>query len=374
MIKESIAQLLAQTLPDDLTKQPFVVSNDGHIGWRDANNPSAEALTLALLHKGDDIYNPKLQLLHTDILTPDQTEALLPRLQNWWDAHKQAQLLPLLNLQYTEAVTQNVATILQQLYAAFGMMPRTQVQELIKSLEATDRQVLRKRGVQLGAFFVFAREALKPACLNLKAVLYRVFYGLAEAGTKLPPFGNVTMQAPENAPADFYKAVGYPLFGQTMLRIDMAERLNTAVYDGAVEGKYKFTPSISSTVGVGVEVAKTMLRELGFKEEIVTEQVTKTVAAIEPGAEPTEVTEEIQVYYYHLKRRAPKILAEKNVEKRVFKKPDAQKFSKQSDKKKVAHKFGQKFEERSKPAEKPQAPKGHQAFAELLALKERMGQ
>jgi hypothetical protein len=375
-------------MPAEVAKQPFVLSGDGHIGWRDGNNPTADTLPLAVLVKGADIYNPNIKLLNTDMLDADQEIAVRAKVELWWDAYKSLHLAPLLNLQHTEAVAEPVRHILQKLYEAFGMMPRAQLQETIKTMEAADRQVLRKRGVQLGAFFVFAREALKPAALNLKATLYRVFNGLAEIATPLPSFGNVTMVAPADASdavvANFYKAVGYPIFGNTMLRIDMAERLNTAVYDGAVEGKYKFVPSLASTVGVGVEVAKTMLRELGFNEEVATEQITKTTPATEEGAEATETTEDVSVFYYHLKRRAPKMLAQKNVveagaEKRTFKKPDAQKSNKQFDakkfdKKKSSNKFTPKFGERPKPVEKPQAPRGHQAFAELLALKEKMGQ
>lgn len=275
----------------------FSVDASGQISWRHGE----DQFPIAKLAKGDSFYAPKIKLLHNDLLEDAQNKIVLQRLETWLDEQKQKSLGPLLALENAE-LNGTAKGIAFQLFESGGILLRSQIVDLIKTLEKDDRQALGKMGVRLGAYFVYQRDVLKPAAMRMKATMWRLQHDVNET-LPLPQEGNVTMACPENASRDFYRAMGLPVFGKTCVRVDMVDRLNSAVYDQAKEGKYTFDPALASTVGVSVETVQFILHDLGFRFEDVTEG---------------EGEEAKTTRFYHIKKRAPR-LEEKPKEARADK-------------------------------------------------------
>lgn len=241
----------------------FALNDLLQITWRHGE----DTYPLAQLVKTDEFYSPRIELLCS--LDSAQQEKVLQRVAAWWNEYTQKNLGPVLALQNAE-LKEAPKALAQKIYEQGGLVLRDTVKDLITKLEKEDRQALNKLGLRLGAFYIYQRDLLKPAPMKLKAALWRLAHDAATTPYTLPQDGNVSMSAPTDAPAAFYLAIGLPIFGKTCVRVDMIERLNSAIFDGAVEGKYTFGPALASTIGVSVETIQAILLDLGFPYEEVT--------------------------------------------------------------------------------------------------------
>jgi len=327
----------------------FSLNDEGQILWRSGE----EKFPIAQLQKGSDFYQPKIRLLHTDLLDEGQNKVVMTRLESWLQEQMEKNLGPLLALKNAEIPGAGKG-IAFQLYEHAGMMLRSDVQELLKGLPKEERPALNKLGIKLGAYYIYQRDMLKPAATQLKAVLWRLFHDVSLATTPLPQAGNVSMPCPETGNRNFYRAMGFPIFGKTLVRVDMVERLNSAIFDGAVEGKYKFDPALASTVGVGVETVQFILHDLGFRFDEVSETTGEGEAAVTTTSR-----------FYHVKKKPARLA---DAPKKTFEKREHGSKDKKKDFK------GKKSDHRpatKKPEEKPYSKgiTGYNAFAELAALK-----
>lgn len=258
-------------------------------------------LPVAHLTKGKTITEPGVSLLNANTLEAEEAKNITNHIQTWVDAHIKTVLAPLLSLEDI-ALSGAGKGIAFQLFEKFGFLYRKDVADLIKEISKEDRQFLGKRGMRLGAYYVYQRDMLKPAAVSLRSALWLAFNGENKYAVT-PPAGNVSMTVDKNAPKDFYRIIGFPIFGTTAVRLDMVERVNSAVYDGAKEGKYVFDPALASTIGVSVDALYLVLADLGFKYDAVTEEI--------PAKEGEEDPTQKETRTYHLKKAPIKALRSK---------------------------------------------------------------
>jgi ATP-dependent RNA helicase SUPV3L1/SUV3 len=330
----------------------FSLDNTGQILWRNKE----DHFPIAQLTKGTDLYQPKIKLLHTDLLEDAQNKTIIVRLEAWVQEQFEKNFAPLVALKDAE-VKGSAKGIAFQLYENAGLILRNDVTELLTTLDKEERPALNKLGVRLGAYYIYQRDILKPAALHLKSVLWRLFNGVSAEVTPLPQSGNVSMAFPENGNKEFYRAMGFPVFGKTAVRVDMVERLNSAVFDGAVEGKYKFDPALASVVGVNVETVQLILADLGFRFDDVTETTGEGKEAVTTTAR-----------FYHVRKKPIRLDA-----KPTFKQDKPQRNDKSRDQ---SNSKGNKNFKKNHAPKKDDAPKqkaitGYNAFAELAALRKK---
>lgn len=320
---------------DQQVAEAFSLNDSCEIAWRHGDATHA----LARFEKTDEFYAPRIVLLCS--MTDAQQETILQRVALWWHEYKQKHLGTLLALENPELKDAPKA-LAQELYRAGGLVQRERVKEALTKLEKEDRQALNKLGLRIGAFYIYHRDMLKPGAMKALSMLWRIAND-KQAGTyTLPHDGNVSMAAPENADKDFYLAIGLLVFGKSCVRVDMIERINSAIFDGAVEGKYTFDPALASTIGASVEMIYGILQDLGFPFE------EKTIGEGEAAK---------TVRLYSLKRARPKKDEPKRSPKPTFKKT--------VEKRRKASAVPDR-----KPAAAPQKPGGYNAFAGLAALRD----
>jgi ATP-dependent RNA helicase SUPV3L1/SUV3 len=172
------------------------------------------------------------------------------------------------------------------LVETFGILPREQVTEEVKSLSQEDRAKLRQFGVRFGAFNVYVPLLLKPAAAELRLLLWGL--GLERdgridlAGLPEGPGQGLTSAAfDRSTPRGFYGVCGYRICGNRVVRIDMLERLADIIRErvfwrprfpedkrpsGSVEGGgFTIVPDMMSLVGCSGEDFQAILRSLDFR-------------------------------------------------------------------------------------------------------------
>lgn len=260
------------------SKDHLTIQDDGTLVWQaQKENAATDELPIAKLTQGETVYQPKIVLLETAFLKDDQRKTLQVAVEEWFKAYMEKTLQPLLALRDLPAISNTARGIAYQVYENGGVVLRQKVQDLITGLASEDRQTLHNLGIKLGAYFIYHRDMLKTAALKQRAILSRLANGFTAEHTPLPSQGNVSAKVPADAPRDFYFNLGFPVFvsknaagemtDPIAVRVDMVERVNSAVYDKAINGTYTFDPALASTIGTSVEALQAVLHGLGFRYE-----------------------------------------------------------------------------------------------------------
>jgi ATP-dependent RNA helicase SUPV3L1/SUV3 len=129
---------------------------------------------------------------------------------------------------------------------------------------------------------------------------------------------------------DFYRAIGYPLYGPRVIRIDMLDRVINAIYDGAKEGKFQAEHKMAEWMGCPIADLYAILESMGHrhivkppeekKEEEKTEGVAEVAEVAPIIAEPVKPAENLLDI---MNAPAVEVVAEKAPEKKAEqKKPE----------------------------------------------------
>ncbi len=403
-----------------LNAQPkqFSLKDDGQIYFQqDASNP-LPGEPLAKIIKGTSLLQPGVELINSDLLNQQDQGAVTEHVQTWLKAHIFALLEPLFALVTDETLPATARGIAYQVFEGTGIIPRSQIEDLIATLDSEGRQALRNKKVKLGPILVFQPDLNKPAAVRLRALLWSLFNG-QPLPAPVPRDGAMSVVVdPAAINPDFYRAIGYPVYGTRAVRIDMLDRVINAVYDSAKDGKFQAQHKQAEWMGCPIADLYGVLEAMGHKriqkkeEEaapapaIPSDAVAAAVVTEAPAAESEAVPAEAasaevaapevkapaakpELDWFFLRRgkahqeqaaRAPRPHFEKKFEKRSEGKGHGQGQGQSSDKKdfkKKPAKFNRdRDQKRDAAKEKPQprvytaeAKSEDNPFAVLMALK-----
>lgn len=240
----------------------FKLGDDGMIRYQpDASNPlPGEPFAKAV--KGAKILEPDIEVLDA---AGHDTEAVRGILREWIKNHVRHVLEPLVALEQTDGMADPVKGICAKLYDAMGIIPREEVQSLTAALDPEMRQVLRGKQVRLGPVLIFLPALNKPAGVKLRGLLYALWND-KPLPPPLPRDGVVSQKVDEGADRDFYRAIGYPVYGPRAIRIDMLDRVISAVYDGAKDGKFQAQHKMAEWLGCQIDDLYGVLTAMGHRK------------------------------------------------------------------------------------------------------------
>lgn len=235
----------------------LIVEADGEIRWGDHG--------IARLVKGDTIMEPRVRVHDSDLLEAPQTQRIEKRLTDWVRAEIHAKLKPLFKIERSdiEGTARGVAF---QIVEALGVLPRSTLGDITKSLTPEDRQALKELGIRLGFKTAFVADVLKPAPAHLRMILWGLFNEKLGQFTP-PPAGLMSFPAEENVDEGFYNAAGYRTSGARAVRVDMLERLAFEANKLMEQGPFIAPPEMAATIGCKRDELPTVLEGLGYKFE-----------------------------------------------------------------------------------------------------------
>ena len=250
----------------DAQDTQFTLAEDGQLHYQpQASNP-VPGEVVAILSKGDDILKPKIVVLDNDVTTAQDKAKLREHLEGWLKRHVGDVLEPLVALEDVGEVKSAVKGIAFQVHEALGIVPREQLESLISELDADDRRDLRSKKIRLGPILVFIPALNKPAAVRLRALLWGL-YNEKDLPMECPKDGIVSFEIdPKAVDRAFYQAIAYPVYAKRAIRIDMLDRVISAVYDGAKEGKFKAEHKMAEWLGSTIEGLYEVLESMGHKK------------------------------------------------------------------------------------------------------------
>ena len=284
------------TRVDDIAKsldRQFSLSDDGYISWQPDETDPRPGEAIVRLVKGEHVMQPKIMIPHNDLLSAEQREKITGRLERWVQDHINTVLEPLAKLKDDAEVTGAARGIAYQVYESLGLLPRADVEELIEGLDSEGRRQIRQRRIMLGPLLVFIHSMNKPAAVRLRAILWGL-YNERELPMPVPYDGAVSIEVdPKQIDRRFYQAISYPVYGNRAIRIDMLDRVISAIYDSAEGGKFRAQHKMCEWLGCKIDDLYEILTAMGHRkiEDAPTEEAKDADALAEP-AKDEEKTEE----------------------------------------------------------------------------------
>ena len=289
----------------------FRLNEEGQISWRDS--------VVARLVRGDGLYAPRPDLVSSDLLSIDQAQRLNARLSEFVAEHVRQVLGRLVVLEAAESaplperkaprakaqpekpdasedeltgptkdeiaaappVEQPEITdsgdaaptplsgaakgLAFTLFEGLGTLPSVAVAQQLRGLSETDKPRLARLGLRFGVETVYLPDQLKPAQIELRALLWNLYHGTDGVFHAPPTAGRVAIDAVDGVPDEFWLACGYRRLGGRVMRVDMVERVAFVVRNAAREGQFRMNEEMLSLAGATREQMAAMLLDLNCK-------------------------------------------------------------------------------------------------------------
>ncbi len=277
----------------------FRLNDDGHILYQaDPTNPMP-GVVVATVAKGASALQPDVSVLDTNLIEGQDRDAITAKLKEWLKGHIATVLEPLVALENPEeGIAAPVRGIAFQVYEAMGIVPRANLEELIAGLDPEMRKVLRAKQIKLGPILVFIPALNKPAAVHLRALLWSLWND-KPIPAKIPADGMVSKSLAGEADVnpEFFSAIGYPVYANRAIRVDMLDRIISAIYDSAKDGTFKATHAMAEWLGCSIPDLYAVIEAMGHRKvsDPADQKIEAAVAAADavvavvPTAEPVAV-------------------------------------------------------------------------------------
>jgi ATP-dependent RNA helicase SUPV3L1/SUV3 len=262
----------------DAVDDAFALGNDGLIRW--LGEPVAK------IAAGAGALSPTTRVLADEQLAGAALEKVKQRLDLWLAQHVKKLLGPLEQLEKGEGLEGVTRGVAFQLAEELGVLDRARVAKEVKGFSQEDRSALRKLGVRFGAYHIYLPALLKPAPRTLSALLWALHHGGLEnvKGLEEVPHlaasGRTSFAADESIPKAFYRAAGFRVCGERVVRVDILERLADLIRPaiayrpgltagapppGAADADgFVVTVAMTSLTGCSGEAFASILKSLGY--------------------------------------------------------------------------------------------------------------
>lgn len=266
----------------------FTLKDDGNVYFQpDSTNPLPGDV-LATLQKGESLLQPNVKLVEGRDLGAESAADVLTAVETWVKAHIYTVLEPLFSLVGDETLSEPNKEIALKLFAHTGIVPRGEVEESIAKLDPDMRKALRDKKVRLGPVLIFLPDLNKPAAVKLRAILWSLFNDKSLPAPTPRDGAMSTVVDVTTANPDFYRAIGYPLYGPRAIRIDMLDRVINAIYDTAKEGKFRAEHKMAEWMGCPIADLYAILEAMGHRHIVKPAEETKPTEAVAEIPAPVE--------------------------------------------------------------------------------------
>lgn len=249
-------------------KGRFTLHEDGQITWQDNKTNPMPGDVVAHIQKGGAILTPEIKVVQQDGGDHGQTNECGLKVEKWLHSHIKEILAPLFRLvDETENKLEGAAKgIGYQLYESLGIVHRSEIENFVPDLTPEFRAALRSKKVKMGPILVFMYELVKPAAINMRALLWCLWHEKSLPALR-PADGRVSVTVdPKAVDRNYLRSIGYPVFGNLAIRIDMLDRVVTDIYDSSKDFKFQAKHKHMEWLGCGEDDLYAVLQSMGFRK------------------------------------------------------------------------------------------------------------
>jgi ATP-dependent RNA helicase SUPV3L1/SUV3 len=263
---KSLKKAARQSIGPELEKRIQNIIDTGLIELKDDFKIYWNNFVIAKLTSGNDYLSPNFDLVVDDILEQEQKQKLSLFIKKWLKNKIDTVLQSLIDLKNLKEKNSSIKALAYQLYENNGVLKRENVSEFLKSLEQSDRKILRDLGVKFGRYHVFLHKLIKPEPVTIRTLLWKNYHQ-KYFELKPPTFGLNFIDDSDNRNKSFMLLCGFEKFDNFFVRIDILERLFMLIINsGSEENKeIKLVPEMLNLLGCSKDNFKKLIIKMNYK-------------------------------------------------------------------------------------------------------------
>ena len=248
---------LNKRVDEILTKKEISINNESKIIWK--KNP------IARLKRGNDYLSPEVDIIADDSLTEESKTKLIKFLSKWLRAHIDEVLGDLIKLTKHEIKNQYLRGLVFQLYENNGVLKRSDVDKIVKSIPVEERKKLWGMGIKIGRYHIYLPKMLKPKAVVFRISLWKIFYNFSSK-SEIPKSGlNFLISADLNK--NFLLLCGFEKFKEFFIRIDILEKLFLKIMENSKDRKFKINSEMMNLLGCSKENFYKLMINMNYKKD-----------------------------------------------------------------------------------------------------------
>ena len=255
--RKGVEEELVKRVEEILTKEEIEINTENKIVWK--NNP------IAWLKKGNDYLNPEIDIIADDSLNLESKIKLIKYLNKWLNNYVNDVLGDLIKLTKHDIKNQYLRGLVFQLYENNGVVKRSAVDQIVKSIPAEERKKLWGMGIKIGRYHIYLPKTLKPKAVKFRVDLWTIFNNLSEKN--IIPQSGLNFLVDKNFDINFMLLCGFEKFKEFFVRIDILEKLFIKIIDGTNDRKFKINAEMMNLLGCTKENFYKLMTYMNYKKD-----------------------------------------------------------------------------------------------------------
>ena len=255
--RKGVEKELVKRVEEILSKGEIEINNESKIIWK--NNP------IARLKKGNDYLSPDVDIIADDSLSEDSKSKLMLFLNKWLSNHINEILGDLIKLTKHKISNQYLRGLVFQLYEKNGVIKRSDIDKLVKSIPADERKKLWGMGIKIGRYHIYLPKMLKPKAVEFRVSLWKIFYSLSDKN-QIPKSG-LNFLASNTLDKNFLLLCGFEKFKEFFVRIDILEKLFLKIINNTTERKFKINAEMMNLLGCSKDNFFKLMTYMNYKKD-----------------------------------------------------------------------------------------------------------
>ena len=142
---------------------------------------------------------------------------------------------------------------------------RSEIEEIINSINSNERKIVWKMGIKIGRYHVYLPKMLKPKAVSLRISLWKLFYQSLNKKNKVPQSG---LNFLKNSKFDknFLLLCGFEKFKNYYVRIDILEKLFIKILNKSDKRKFKIDAEMMNLLGCTKEDFYELILCMNYKK------------------------------------------------------------------------------------------------------------
>ena len=255
-VRKNIEEELIRRVDEIISKAEININTENKIEWK--GHP------IAILKKGNNYLRPEIDIISDDSLNIDSKLSLITFLHKWILNHIDENLEDLVKLTKHKIQNKYLRGLIFQLYENNGVVKRSEVEQMVKSIPLDERKKLWGMGVKIGRYHIYLPKMLKPKAVEFRIGLWKIFNSLSNKN-KIPKSG-LNFLINDNYDNNFLLLCGFEKFREFFVRIDILEKLFIMIIDESKERKFKINAEMMNLLGCTKENFYKLMSYMNYKK------------------------------------------------------------------------------------------------------------
>ena len=256
--RQALSPELMRRVNKIIKNEVFNLDNNHRVYWMDS--------PIAYLSKGKNYLNPKLEIMVDEATDAESKEKLKSNLEEKLYSLISSELSDLVNLSKSKFKNNYSRALCYQLFENNGVIKREKVHEMIKNIAKEDRLILRKAGIKIGRYHIFLPRMLKPAAVDLRVKLWKLYYD-EDKKYVIPKSGLNFFKNETEKNNKFLLICGFENFNKFYIRVDILERLFIKILENTKDGVFKIDSDMINLIGCSKENFYKLLDLMQYKNK-----------------------------------------------------------------------------------------------------------